>query len=69
MPNMISMNDIVCKSIPEVMKRYISEHYETAMPEIIENYRLTCEIFGISRKGVFSSLTEDKIIKAKKNNI
>ena len=53
------MYESVCQDIPEEMKKYMSEHIETAIPEIIKNYRLACQIFGISRNGVFSKRTEE----------
>lgn len=53
------MNDSICEYMPEEIKKYISDNLEKAMPEIIKNYRLACEIFGISRNGVFSQRTEE----------
>lgn len=63
--DMWQMYESLCKDIPETMQAYIAEHYETAIPEIIENYRLACEIFGISRDGVFSIKTEQMLQQAK----
>lgn len=49
----------VCKDIPEAMRAYMAEHSEIAISEIVESYRMACEIFGISRDGVFSKVTEE----------
>lgn len=61
----IGMYDSLCQYIPETMQNYIAEHSETAILEIIENYRLASEIFGISRDGVFSIRTEQMLEQAK----
>lgn len=57
-PNIGNMYQTICQFIPEAMKEYMSNNFETAIPEIIENYHLACEIFGISKNGVFSKRTE-----------
>lgn len=65
-PNDIGqMSESICKYIPESMQAYMAEHSEEAIPEIIENYRFACEIFGISREGVFSIITEELVNKDK----
>ena len=46
---------------PEAMRKYLCEHLPEAMPEIIENYRLACTIYGISKDGVLSTRTEEVI--------
>lgn len=56
----------LCQSISKVMKAYMAEHAEIAIPEITENYRMACEIFGISRDGVFSKATENIIKQQEK---
>ena len=58
-PDLVSIYETACKYIPEAMKKYMSEHLETIEPTIIENYRLACRIYGISRNGVFSQKTEE----------
>jgi len=63
--NIGNMSWSVCKDIPEVMKSYMAEHSEIAIPEIVESYRMACEIFGISRDGVFSKVTEGMIEQQK----
>ena len=57
----MDMYNSVCQYIPEVMRTYMKDHSETAIPEILENYRSTCELFGISREGVFSQMTEEML--------
>lgn len=57
-PNIGNMYQTICQFIPDAMKEYMSNNFETAIPEIIENYHLACEIFGISKNGVFSKRTE-----------
>ena len=64
--NIGNMYFSLCQSISKVMKAYMDEHSEIAIPEIIENYRMACEIFGISREGVFSKATENIIKQQEK---
>lgn len=59
------MNTAICQYIPETMSTYMAEHSEIAIPEIVESYRMACEIFGISRDGVFSKVTEGMIEQQK----
>lgn len=49
----------LCQFIPETMSTYMAEHSGIAIPEIIKSYRMACEIFGISRNGIFSKVTEE----------
>lgn len=55
----------LCQFIPETMSTYMAEHSEIAIPEIVKSYRMACEIFGISRDGVFSKVTEGMIEQQK----
>lgn len=58
-PEIGDMNNSLCQFIPETIQTYMAEHSEIAIPEITESYRMACEIFGISREGVFSKATQD----------
>ena len=64
--NIGNMYFSLCQSISKVMKAYMAEHAEIAIPEITENYRMACEIFEISRDGVFSKATENIIKQQEK---
>ena len=41
----------------EMMKKYMSDNFETVIPDLLENYHLLCEIYEISGNGVFSTRT------------
>lgn len=59
----MQMFDSVCKYFPEKLSEFIGEHSDIAFSEIVKNYRLSCEIFGISENGLFSQITENDILK------
>ena len=50
---------------PEVMEQYMSSHFEEAIPELINSYRLASKIYGISENGIFSTRTEEMIQQMK----
>lgn len=50
---------------PEIMSEYISEHFETAIPELLENYHSLCNVYEISENGVFSTRTAEMLEQQK----
>lgn len=61
--DLMHMYDAVCKYFPDSIQKYMAEHSDTAFPEIIENFRICCSIYGISENGLYSRSTENMLKK------
>ena len=51
----------------EIIGKYMADNFETVIPELLENYHLISEIFGISKNGVFSTRTMEMIEQQNQN--
>lgn len=52
---------VVVKELLKPLRQYMVDNSEKVLPEMVSNFRMVCQAHGISKQGVFSILTEQKI--------
>lgn len=52
---------VIVKELIKPLRKYMDENSSKALPDMVSNFKMSCQVNGISEQGVFSTLTEQKI--------